>query len=62
MRWSLVIAVVGIVTGVVLFWFAPLLGAIVIIGTTLGLGVGVGPALFETMARMLSGVPPRSRD
>ena len=61
MLWALAIGVAGIVAGVVLFWFAPLLGAIVIIGTTLGVGVGVAPALLEGVARMLSGVPPWTR-
>jgi hypothetical protein len=61
MRWALLIALVGVVVGVALFWFAPLLGAIVIIGTVGGLLVGVGPAAIEAIARMLSGFPPRSR-
>jgi hypothetical protein len=61
MRWPLLMALVGLVTGVVLFWFAPLLGAVVIIGTMGGILVGVGPAAIEAVARMLSGASPRSR-
>jgi hypothetical protein len=61
MVWVLAILIVGMTAGVVLLWFAPLIGAIVIIGVTLGVGVGVGPALFEGIARMLSGVPPWRR-
>ena len=61
MRVALLLVLAGIVTGVVLFWFAPLLGAIVIIGTMGGLLVGIGPAAIEAIARMLSGYSPRSR-
>jgi hypothetical protein len=61
MRWTLAIMVVGVATGVVLFWFAPLLGALVIIGTMGGVLVGIGPAAFESIARMLSGYSPRRR-
>jgi hypothetical protein len=61
MRWALVILVVGMAVGVALLWVAPLLGALVIIGVTLGVGVGVGPALLEAIGRMLSGYPPWTR-
>ena len=61
MRWALLIMAVGVATGVVLFWFAPLIGALVIIGTMGGILVGVGPAVFESIARMLSGYSPRRR-
>ena len=42
------------VAGVVLLWFAPLGGAILIVGSTYGLLVGVGPASIEQVARWLS--------
>jgi hypothetical protein len=42
------------VAGVVLLWIAPLLGAILIIGSMFGLLVGVGPASIERVARWLS--------
>jgi hypothetical protein len=61
MRWPLLIMLAGVVTGAVLFWFAPLLGAIVIVATMMAVLVVVGPAVFEAIARMLSGVPPWRR-
>ena len=61
MRWALGILVVGMAVGVALFWVAPLLGALVILGVVGGVGLGVGPALFEAIGRMLSGYPPWTR-
>jgi hypothetical protein len=40
--------------GVVLLWYAPLLGAIVIIGSVGAMGVIVIPAAIERIARWLS--------
>jgi hypothetical protein len=43
-----------LVGSLVLMWFAPLLGAIVAIGSVGGLLVSVGPASIERIARWLS--------
>jgi hypothetical protein len=51
----------GRLASAVVFWFAPLLGAIMMIGTMGGLLVGVGPSVVEMIARLLSGLPPRGR-
>lgn len=42
------------VASLVVLWFAPLLGAIMIIGSAGGLLVAVGPASIERVARWLS--------
>jgi hypothetical protein len=45
----------GILVGsLVVFWFAPLLGAIIFIGAAGGLLVAVGPSSAERIARWLS--------
>ena len=49
-----IVSAVAFVAGVVLLWFAPLLGAIFIIGSMYGLLVGVVPASTERVARWLS--------
>jgi hypothetical protein len=42
------------VASLVVLWFAPLLGAIMVIGSVGGLLVAVGPASIERVARWLS--------
>ncbi len=61
MRWPLLVGLAGVIASVVAFWFAPLLGAILMIGTVSGVLVSVGPAAIDVIARMLSGAPPRRR-
>jgi hypothetical protein len=43
-----------LVGSLIVLWFAPLLGAILVIGSAFGLLVAVGPASMERIARWLS--------
>ena len=61
MRWPVLVGLAGVAASIVVFWFAPLLGAILLIGTIGGLLIGVAPVAVETIARLLSGAPLRRR-
>jgi hypothetical protein len=54
-RWPVLVALVGVAVSIVVFWFAPLLGAILLIGTVGGLLVAVIPTGTERIASWLSG-------
>jgi hypothetical protein len=60
-RAALIIWFVAAVISAVVFWFAPLLGAIMMIGVFGGLFFSVLPALFQRIAELLSGAPFRRR-
>jgi hypothetical protein len=61
MRVALIIWFVAAVVSAVVFWFAPLLGAIMMIGVFGGLFFAVLPAVFQRVAELLSGAPFRRR-
>jgi hypothetical protein len=60
-RWPLLVAGAGVVVGIVVFWFAPLLGAIIVIGAVGGLLVALVPSVTERIASWLSGAGFRRR-
>jgi hypothetical protein len=59
MRWSLLVVLVAVVASGVVFWFAPLLGAIMMIGSVGALGIVVFPAVVDRIAGWLSGASYR---
>jgi hypothetical protein len=61
MRVTLIIWFVAAVISAVVFWFAPLLGAIMMIGVFGGLFFSVLPAAVKRIAELLSGAPLRRR-
>jgi hypothetical protein len=61
MRWPLLVVIAAVVASAVVFWFAPLLGAIMMIGAVGSIGVIVFPAVVDRIAGWLSGAPLRRR-
>ena len=61
MRVALIIWFVAAVISAIVFWFAPLLGAIMMIGVFGGLFFSVLPAALQRIAELLSGAPLRRR-
>jgi hypothetical protein len=59
--WTVGFPLAVAVVGVVVLWFSPLLGAIILVGAVMALGWLSFPAAVERVAGWLSGAPVRRR-